>query len=158
MKDDNVLNILMYLFENHIQENRILDLRKKKLLPKLEELGFHRTVIDEAFTWLINLSYTACKPMDLPKKNSFRVFSNYECELLDIECRRFLINLEQQTVLNPHTRELVIHQALELSSKEIDINLLKWVTLMVLFNQSNKKEAFANMELVIDDVLVDGIH
>ncbi len=159
MKDESVLNVLMYLFKNHMQENCTLDLGEKKLLVQLEELGFHRTVINQALSWLNNLSYSAREPMQLPKKNSFRVFSDYECDLLDIECRRFLITLEQQAILNPHTRELVINQALELSCEGIDVSLLKWVTLMVLFNQFSEKEALASMELlVLDDNTVGGVH
>lgn len=160
MKDESILNVLMYLFKNHMQENCTLNLREKKLLVQLEQLGFHRLVIGQALTWLNNLSYNVWEPMQLPQKNSFRVFSDYECELLNIECRRFLLTLEQQGILNPHTRELVINQAIELSSESLDINLLKWVTLMVLFNQPDEKKALASMELlVLNDALDDdGIH
>ena len=104
MKDKNVLNTLIYSFKNHMRENCTLILSEKKLLLKLEEL----TVIDELFTWFNNLFYTARNsPMDVPKKNSFRILSNYEYKLLDAECHRFLINSEQQTILNFHTREPV---------------------------------------------------
>lgn len=158
MKDESVLNVLMYLFKNHMQENCTLNLREKKLLVQLEELGFHRVVIDQALTWLDNLSHNVQEPMQLPKKNSFRVFSDYECELLNIECRRFLLTLEQQGILNLHTRELVINQTIELAAEDLDVSLLKWVTLMVLCNQPDEKQALASMELLVLDDALDGVH
>ena len=134
MRDENVLNTLVYSFKNHMKENFTLALRRKKLLPKLEELRFHYTIIDGLFTWFNNLFYTARNPTGVPKKKSFRGFSNYKYKLLDTTYHRLLINLEQQTILNFHTRELVINQTLELPSEEISKNLIKWVTLMIIFN------------------------
>ena len=141
-----------------MQENCTLNLGEKRLLIQLEKLGFHRAVIHQAFNWLNNLSYSSCESMQLPKKNSFRVFNDYECELLNLECRRFLIALEQQAILTPHTQELVINQAIELSSEKIDVSLLKWVTLMVLFNQPDEKKALASMELLVLNDTVGGMH
>lgn len=158
MKDESVLMVLMYLFKNYMQENYTLDAGEKKLLLRLEELGFRRVVIDQAFRWLNNLSQGIHEFMQLPNKNSFRVFSNYECELLDSDCRRFLITLEQQSILNPHTRELVINQLIELNSENVDVNLLKWVTLMVLFNQPNEKQTLASMKLLVLDDKSGSIH
>lgn len=158
MKNEGVLTVLMYLFKNHMQENCILDVGEKKLFLRLEELGFHRTVIDKAFRWLNNLLQGVHEPIQLPAKDSFRVFSDYECELLDNDCRYFLITLEQQSILNPHTRELVINQAIELASEGIDVRLLKWITLMVLFNQPDAKQALASMELFILDNTLGGVH
>ena len=158
MKDGSVLTVLMYLFKNHMQENCTLDAGEKKLFLRLEKLGFHRAVIDQAFRWLDNLSQGVHEPMQLPTKNSFRVFSDYECELLDSDCRHFLITLEQQSILNSHTRELVINQAIELISEGIDVSLLKWVTLMVLFNQTDKKQALVSMKLFVFDDTLGGMH
>lgn len=158
MKDESVLTVLMYLFKTHIQENHSLDVGEKTLLLRLEELGFHRAVIDQAFHWLNNLSQRVHEPMQPPDKNSFRVFSDYECTLFDKECLRFLVVLEQHSILNHHTRELVINQAIALASEGIDVSLLKWVTLIVLFNQPDEKQALASMELLVLDDTLGGIH
>ncbi|WP_423063162.1 DUF494 domain-containing protein [Candidiatus Paracoxiella cheracis] len=157
MKEESVLNVLMYLFKNHMQDNCELDTIQAKLLLQLEELGFRRKVINQAFEWLENLSRESQEPILQPSKCSLRVFSDYECELLDIDCRSFLISLEQQGILNPQTRELVISQAIELEFEGIDVSLLKWVTLMVLFNQPDEKHALACMEFLVLDDTIGGI-
>ena len=149
MKNKSVLNVLMYLFKNHVQEHCALDLERKKLLVQLEELDFHRIVVNQALIWLNNLPYSVLELMQLPQKSSFRVFSDEECELLNIECRRFLLTLEQQSILNFHTRELVINQAIEFSAEDISVSVLKWVAIMVLLNQPDEKQALASMGLSV---------
>ena len=158
MKEESVLNVLMYLFKNHMQDNCELDTVQTKLLQQLEDLGFRRQAIHQAFDWLDNLTQEDFQAIQHPKKSSIRVFTEYECELLNMECRQFLISLEQQGVLNPHTRELVINQALELEPEDIDISLIKWVALMVLFNQPDEKHALACMEFLVLDETIGGLH
>lgn len=158
IRDESVLNVLMYLFKHHMHENCELDMLQPKLLTQLEEQGFRRKVIDRAFTWIDNLTRGTREPIQLPHRGSLRVFSDYECELLDVECRSFILTLEQQGILNAHTRELAINQALELEPEGIDISLFKWVTLLVLFNQPDEKHALACMEMLVLDETIGGIH
>lgn len=157
VKEESVLNVLMYLFKNHMQENCELDTRQPKLLLQLEQQGFRRKAIDRAFRWINNLTQGTREPIVLPQ-TSLRVFSDHECDLLDRECRSFLLMMEQQGILNPHTRELAINQAIELEPEGIDISLLKWVTLLVLFNQPEEKHALACMEMLVLDDTIGGIH
>lgn len=158
MKEESVLNVLMYLFKNHMQNSCELDTMQITLLPQLEELGFQRKAIHRAFEWLENLAKEESETIQLPQKRSLRVFTEYECELLSMACRSFLVSLEQQGVLNAQTRELVINQVLELAAEDIDVSLIKWVTLMVLFNQPDEKHALACMELLVLEDTVGGLH
>jgi Smg protein len=60
--------------------------------------------------------------------------------------------MEQMGVLDMTTREMVIDRAMALEEREVDLEQLKWVILMVLFNQPGQEEAFAWMEdMVLDD-------
>jgi Smg protein len=55
--------------------------------------------------------------------------------------------------LDPTTRELVIDRVMALETDDIDLDQLKWVVLMVLFNQPGHEAAFAWMEdLVFNEV------
>lgn len=158
MKEESVLNVLMYLFKNHMLQNCELDTIEAQLLLQLEELGFRRKVIHQAFEWLENLSQGNNHAIQPSQEKSMRVFNGLECELLDLQCRSFIIALEQQGILNSHTRELVISQALELEVDTIDISLIKWVTLMVLFSQPEEKYALSCMEFLVLDDTIGGIH
>ncbi len=75
-----------------------------------------------------------------------RVFVEAEVDRLDRECLGFLMFLEQHGVLDGDQRELVIDRAMALDQDEVDLDDLKWVVLMVLFNQPGAEAAFAWME------------
>jgi Smg protein len=57
--------------------------------------------------------------------------------------------LEQHGVLDAHQRELVLDRAMALEQDELDLDDLKWVVLMVLFNQPGSEAALAWMETQI---------
>ena len=69
----------------------------------------------------------------------------------DVECRGFLMFLEQQGILDAIQRELVLDRAMALDQDEFDLDDLKWVVLMVLFNQPGQEAAFAWMETQMFD-------
>ncbi len=73
------------------------------------------------------------------EQQSFRIYSDEECGKLDTECRGFLLFLEQMGVLDHATREMVIDRVMALDSEEVDLEQLKWVILMVLFNQPGQE-------------------
>ena len=55
-------------------------------------------------------------------------------------------------MLSPTTRELVIDRVMALDGDEVDLEQLKWVVLMVLFNQPDQEAAFTWLEdLVLQD-------
>ena len=62
-----------------------------------------------------------------------------------MECRGFLLYLEQLGILTPEAREVVIDRVMALK-EEIDIERLKWVVLLILFNQPGSEDAYAHME------------
>ena len=69
-----------------------------------------------------------------------------ELDRLDTECRDFLMYLENIGILDAQRRELVVDRLLALDSDEINLDDLKWVVLMVLFNQPGQEANYAWME------------
>ena len=59
--------------------------------------------------------------------------------------------LEQVGVLDPVNRELVIDRLMALGDDDIDLDQVKWVVQMVLFNQPGKEAAFSLMEDLVFD-------
>ena len=60
-----------------------------------------------------------------------------------------LLQLEQRGVLDPYTRELVIDRVMALDADEIDLEQLRWIILMVLFNQPGQEHAYNALEDVV---------
>lgn len=149
MKENSVLHVLMYLFQNHMQNNCHIE-ESDVLIDQLESVGFVLPVINQAINWLANLADTkTISCIITPQITSFRVYTPYEFNLFGEECINFVHHLEKEGILTPMTRELVLHQSIELQSEGIDLSLIKWVTLMVLFNQPEHDTALSRMELLV---------
>lgn len=152
-QEESVLNVLMFLFKNHLYDGVEANNNDSELIEQLEGAGFTRTTIYQALGWLGQLGEQS-KPRKekIPQSHGLRVFTEQECKTLSVECRGLITYLERHRILKAHTREMVITQALALQEEGIDIHLIKWVTLLVLFTQPGEKKALANMEfLVLDD-------
>ena len=150
MKED-VLDVLMYLFENYMDDDTATEADPETLKTQLREAGFLSTEINKAFAWLEDLAIMQDGDSLRPAltARSIRVFSPTEEKKLDVECRGFLMFLEQMGVLNDASRELVIDRIMALESPDIDLEQVKWVVLMVLFNQPGLEEAFTWMENMV---------
>ncbi len=151
---ENVLDVLMYLFETYyMDEDTEPSPDRETLHTQLLEAGFHRTDIEHALGWLEGLADASRENgrHEAPLASSLRVFTGQEIEKLDLECRGFLLYLEQNRILTPPAREIVIDRVMALQTEEIDIEQLKWVILMVLFNQPGQEEAYAWMEELVFD-------
>ena len=158
MKEESVLNVLMYLFQNHMKDSCELDEDAGHIVHALEEAGFASTVINEAIHWLETLVTEDAKLLRAPQAISTRVFTPEEKDYIDTECLNFILSLEQQGILTPETREIVINQALALESELVDLSLVKWVTLMVLFNQPHSEKALACMEFLVLENTLGEVH
>jgi Smg protein len=152
---ETVLDVLMYIFDNYIEDDLEFMPDQEVLKSQLVDAGFRDQQIEKAFAWLEGLA-TYKGHIDsnlLSELSSLRLFSSQELERLDADCRGFLLFLEQAKVLNSHERELVIDRIMALESDDIDLQQLKWVVLMVLFNQPDKEAAITWMEdIVMDDI------
>ena len=154
MKDpmnDNVLDILIYLFENYLESDVVPQPSRDVLREELEHAGFAESGIERALEWLEGLAGDAPQVGDANTR-SFRVFNGHEQARLAPDVRGYILQLENIGILSNQQRELVIDRLLALEAEEIDIEQVKWVVLMVLFSQPGQETAFSRMEdLVFED-------
>ena len=157
---ENVFDVLMYLFENYIyNDDDEPEPDRESLESELFEAGFQPLEISKAFDWLDALATTREFPEGaLEHGRSIRVYTDEETIKLDGECRGFLLFLEQVGILTPASREVIIERMMALEDDEIDIETLKRVTLMVLFDQPGQEEAYAWMENLLFDSPMHLVH
>ena len=148
---ESILDVLLYLFEHYFTNEDVApDVRDRDSLQKdLLQAGFSPAEINRAFDWLEALDNG--RPGDRPARvgGPIRVFHGPELDKLDIEARGFLVYLEHHGILDADQRELVLDRAMALDQDDIDLEDLKWVVLMVLFNQPGAEAAYAWMETQI---------
>jgi len=143
---ETILDVLLYLFEHYIYDEPDVVRDRDSLQNGLIQAGFSPTEISKAFDWLDALALQRpVSPAPRPG-GPVRVFVEAELDRLDLETRGFLMFLEQHGVLDAEQRELVLDRVMALDQDDIDLDDLKWVVLMVLFNQPGSEAAFAWME------------
>ncbi|NLB57894.1 MAG: DUF494 family protein [Gammaproteobacteria bacterium] len=143
---ESILDVLLYLFEHYFSEEADLLRDRDSLQAGLLQAGFSPTEVNKAFDWLDDLASQRPGRAAPRAGGPVRIFSGPELDKLDLEARGFLMFLEQQGVLDADQRELVLHQSMALDQDDIDLDDLKWVVLMVLFNQPGSEAAYAWME------------
>jgi Smg protein len=158
---ENVVDVLLYLFENYIDTDDVSTPDKITLETELEQAGFPSKEINKALEWLESMTVLADgqSAKNISKdQGATRIYSDSEAERLDVQCRGYLLFLEQISVLDADTREIVIERVLALDTEEVDLDQLKWVVLMVLFYQPGREEAYAWMEDLVFDDLAAVVH
>ncbi|MGO1541579.1 MAG: DUF494 family protein [Luteimonas sp.] len=143
---ESILDVLLFLFEHYFSDEADLLRDRDSLQAGLLQAGFSPAEINKAFEWLDALARQRPGPPAPRPGGPVRVYAGPELDKLDNDGRGFLMFLEQHGVLDAGQRELVLDRAMALDQDDVDLDDLKWVVLMVLFNQPGSEAAYAWME------------
>lgn len=161
MKED-MLEVLVYLFENYIADGLDWDTDHTEIEEELLGAGFDGAEIDKAFLWLEEL-LTVCDQESITLFNTqttnlIRHYAEDESARLGSEGQALLARLVGIGVLDLNSREMVIDRVMALDSRDVNVDHIKWVVLMVLSNQPNFEEVAEWAETIVSDGLVPLIH
>ena len=149
---ENVLDVLMYLFETYVHTENELEAGQTELRFGLSQAGFNDLEIDRALHWLDGLTDNQNETIiNYQTKNGTRIFNDLETRRLDSECRGFITYIEQIGIISPAQREILIERLFALETQGITVDQIKWVVLMILFSQPGQEHAYAQMEDLIFD-------
>ena len=150
----------MYLFENYMDGNVTLNADQDTIVSELEQAGFNRNEIGRAMDWLDGLNRVQETVQAGPSFTPFSIrhYSREESECLGMDGKGFLLYLEQLSILDPMTREVVMDRLMALDNREIDLGRIKWVVLIALFNQPDKKSALSLLQDMILSDAFDVLH
>ena len=138
---EGVIDVLMYIFSSYADQDDNLPEDRDGIDEDLRAAGFDPLEIDKAFDWLDGLAQADDIPSLMQSSHSTRIFAPEELLRLPQNSQGFLLFLEQSGVLTPKLRELVINRVMALDAdSEVDIEELKWVVMMVLFNSSENHD------------------
>ncbi|MDK9763692.1 DUF494 family protein [Vibrio sp. D420a] len=145
-----MMDILMYLFETYIHSDSELQVDQDELEEELLRAGFHQDDIYKALHWLEDLAALqetdSQAAISVSSNTSMRIYTKREMARINLECRGFLLFLEQINVLTTEIREMVIDRVMGLETNEFELDDLKWIILMVLFNVPGNESAYTQME------------
>lgn len=155
-----MFEVLMYLFENYMDGSVALNADQDTIFSELEQAGFLRSEIGRALDWLDGLNRVQENAQSNPMLASLAIrhYADEETERLGIEGKGFLLYLEQLGILDPMTREIVVDRIMALDHREVDLGGIKWVVLIALFNQPDKKSALSLLQDMILSDAFDVLH
>jgi Smg protein len=143
---EGVIDVLMYIFSSYADQDENLPEDRDGIDTDLRAAGFEPIEIDKAFEWLDGLAEDEDDPGSNQSPSATRILASKESARLSYSAQGFLMFLEQSGVLTPKLREMVINRVMALESdSEVDIEELKWVVMMVLFNSSDEQDENALM-------------
>ncbi|NUW73987.1 DUF494 domain-containing protein [Vibrio mediterranei] len=148
-----MMDILMYLFETYVHSDADLQVDQDELEDELLRVGFKQKDIYKALEWLEDLAELQNadnqSAIATSAATSTRIYTAQEMSRMDVKSRGLLLFLEQIGVLTAETREMVIDRVMGLETNDFELDDLKWIILMVLFNVPGNENAYTLMEELI---------
>ncbi|NKN32057.1 DUF494 family protein [Marichromatium bheemlicum] len=147
---ENMVDVLIYLYENYMDGEAQPPVDQRALEDELSEAGFTGDEIEKALRWLDELAAEVEAPQYQDHMvGAIRIYAEQECVKLDVEARGLLLSLEQNGILDPLSRELVIDRLVALDALLVTADEVKWVVLLVLMNRPGREDAFTQMEEMV---------
>jgi Smg protein len=143
-----MFDILVFLFENYFHAGAYPD--QETLSKRLSAAGFDSRDISQALTWLSGLERvgkSSARSNSIPSKG-FRYYTEHELSTLTAEARGFLLFLESAGVISVLQRELIIERVVALDEPAVDLDKVKLIVLMVLWNQNETLDTLVLEELI----------
>ena len=143
-----MFDILVFLFENYFHAGAYPD--QGTLSKRLSAAGFDSRDISQALTWLSGLERvgkSGSRSNASPSKG-FRFYTGPELGTLTTEARGFLLFLESAGVISVLQRELIIERVVALDEPAVDLDKVKLIVLMVLWNQNESLDSLVLEELI----------
>ena len=142
-----MFEILMYLFESYFDADCYPE--PDKLTRKLSAAGFEGDEISEALNWLSALKQQSTEhyPPSLAHAG-LRHYAELEFKRISYEARQFLMFAEQQKMISPIEREMILDRAVALQQDNLALDKLKLIMLMVLWNRHQNLDPLLIEELL----------
>ncbi|AGH80076.1 hypothetical protein PCNPT3_00670 [Psychromonas sp. CNPT3] len=157
-----MFEVIIYLFESYMQLDQSVDVDAEEITEELLGEGFSDDEISKALAWLDNLTTLHEKKVKYPtlqaRDSSYRIYNDMEKMHVNCEAQGYISYLEQAKIINTHSREIVIESIISLEMPDLSLQNLKWLILMVLFNDPESSDAFLQLESMLLDFQDGLIH
>jgi Smg protein len=150
-----MFDILMFLFESYYDAGNYPE--HDTLTVKLSAAGFDDGDIHLALTWLSGLKQLSADhyPPGI-NREVVRIYADLEMKRISSEALSFITFWEQNKVITPVEREMILDRAVALERENLSLDRVKLIALIVLWNLRNELDP-----LLVEDMLSpsgDGLH
>jgi Smg protein len=145
-----MFDILMYVYETYWHPQACPE--PGQLSRKLSAAGFENDEISDALDWLQGLDLAVDQGMapTQPSKHAIRLYAAAEFDCLGVDAVGYLNFLESAGTLKPHLREIVVERAMATGIKQLPLEQLKTIVLMVFWRLDEEPDA-----LILDELFVE---
>ncbi len=142
-----MFDIFIFLFESYFDVGSYPD--PEKLTLKLSAAGFEEDEISQAITWLSGLRQLSLVDYPVSINDAGpRFFAPLERQRISTDGLLFISFWEQNKMISPVEREMIIDRALALGRDNLALDKVKLIALMVLWNQHEDLDP-----MIIEDLL-----
>lgn len=142
-----MFEILMFLFESYFDAGSYPD--SDKLSLKLTAAGFEDEDIHLALSWLSGLKHLTATDYPITiNQSGIRCYADLETKRISIEALRFLTFWEQNKMITPVEREMIIDRAVALGRENLALDKVKLIALMVLWSLHEELDPMLVEELL----------
>ncbi len=148
-----MFDILVYLFETYYQPDACP--APEVLARKLSAAGFEQDDISAALEWLSGLERLAEVEVEHEGRpagpRSLRLYCATELAKLPVQCRGFLVFLENAGGIDAMLREMIIERAMVLPETTVSLSKLKIIVLMVMWRRHQAVDTLLLEELLSEE-------
>jgi len=147
-----MFDILMFLFESYFDAGNYPD--PDKLSLKLTAAGFEDNDIHMALAWLSGLKRLSAENYpDAINQSGIRCYAELEINRISPEALRFIAFWEQNKVITPVEREMILDRAVAMGRENLSVDKVKLIALMVLWSLREELDP-----VLVEDMLTpDGV-
>ena len=145
-----MFDVLIYVYEIYWHPEACPE--PGQLSRKLSAAGFETDEISDALDWLQGLERAAAavQALGAAHSDSIRLYTADELDCLGVDAIGYLNFLESAGTLKPHLRELVVERAVATGIKQLPLEQLKTIVLMVFWRLNEEPDA-----LILDELFVE---
>ena len=135
-----MFEVLVFIFENYIAHHALPD--NDVMAQELFAAGFNQKDIQGAVGWYQEMkSMLTQPPIAYSHQHAgTRVLVESELKKLTIESVSFVLFLHQANVINDAERDLIIDRAMALKQEQVNIEEMRWITMIALWNEGREKD------------------
>jgi len=143
-----MFEILMFLFESYFDAGNYPD--TEKLSVKLTAAGFEDNEIHLALTWLSGLKELSAAnyPASI-NLGGTRCYAGLEIDRISQEGLSFITFWEQNKIITPVEREMILDRAVAMGREELSLERVKLIALMVLWNLRSELDPMLVEDLIV---------
>lgn len=148
-----MVEVIAFLFEGFMNKQIDMKTNIEQIARELPDLGFNNDEIEFAMEWLDGtLNHRQLNIALLNSSDGFRIYDELEAQKLTEEARGLLYFLEQNEMITPAVRELIIDRAMALHINYVGKEEMRWVLLFVMMNSNARDDILAWIEKSIADI------